>query len=195
MVMRGFKAAHSSLMEGFSKDNMMDAGTCSLLGGIVLDCFVDEDEDPFESKSITGRRPFLGETRRFTTSLHPHNTKEPVTRTVSMDEQDKQKHLKRRQQIVEEILTTETNYVNSLVLLMTHFLQPLCGEKKKLLDQPTADLIGKVTADLNSIISCHQMLLQDLKPIVEKWNDQSGIGSVFEKMVWGNDLFIFKKYL
>lgn len=163
------------------------------MGGILLDTITDPEEEIF-SRTSNVVDSLNQKDKKQTFPIHRRNTKESapnltpgaLTSTGSFSEEEREKKNKRRKQIIDEILSTELSYFNSLENLYTIFLQPLTTPdlKSKLVsDTSTADLISKVAADVFTIKSCHQMLLDGLKPTVQTWDDKSLIGSLFEKMV------------
>ena len=67
-----------------------------------------------------------------------------------------------RQRVQGELLSTEESYHNDLTLLIKIFMEPL--QERKLLQPPQ---VNAIFANISSIMSLHEYLLQQLRPLYE----------------------------
>eukprot|EP01119_Soliformovum_irregulare_P017268 TRINITY_DN5104_c0_g1_i5.p1 TRINITY_DN5104_c0_g1~~TRINITY_DN5104_c0_g1_i5.p1 ORF type:complete len:1305 (+),score=612.96 TRINITY_DN5104_c0_g1_i5:333-3917(+) len=79
-----------------------------------------------------------------------------------------------RSKIVNEILTTETNYANNMVMIKTEILDKMAGNVEK----KDADAIF---ANLAEIAEFHRNFVKDLQERISQWDDESTLADVFQK--------------
>lgn len=107
-----------------------------------------------------------------------------------------------RENVAREILQTEKDYVNNLMLLMSVFINPI---KESLTDNvwkpKNGSKLGEVTLkevkslynDLQVIVNYNGKLLRDLTPRVEKWTPHQKLGDIFLQL--GLFLKVYTQYV
>ncbi|KAH3742617.1 Guanine exchange factor for Rac 30 [Pelomyxa schiedti] len=83
--------------------------------------------------------------------------------------------LKRRHQIANEMLLTETSYLKSLVGIVESFVVPMKTDLKGLVKEDVFHLF----ANTEVIKNCHVKLHQAISDCLSNWQDSSVLGSVF----------------
>ncbi|KAH3742988.1 rho guanine nucleotide exchange factor [Pelomyxa schiedti] len=85
------------------------------------------------------------------------------------------KLLKRRKQIANEMLSTETIYLSSLTAMTENFINPLKSDLRGLAKEDIFNLF----ANAEVIRTCHVSLNQSISACVSNWQDSSVLGNVF----------------
>ena len=85
--------------------------------------------------------------------------------------------MRKRFNVVKEILTTERTYVSQLNLMVTMFVDnPNCGL--------TPSQILQVFANVKVIATCHQSFLEPLEQRVRQWTESSIVSDLFLEARW-----------
>ncbi|RDD43577.1 Epithelial cell-transforming sequence 2 oncogene-like [Trichoplax sp. H2] len=97
-----------------------------------------------------------------------------------IEEEDK-KSEERRTLIVHELFSTELNYMRTLEIIETAFVNPLraaMGSNKPIISSSNIQLIF---GDILAILNISRGLLEDLTPRVRSWTSEQVIGDIFRK--------------
>ena len=108
----------------------------------------------------------------------PPSSSSSASTPSSSDDGDKQSRM--RVKIVNEILSSETKYVESLSTLLGCFIQPLsisCRED----DRPivSEEQLSTLSSNIHAIAQLNAKFLSDIQERVEQWTDDSCMGPLF----------------
>ncbi|KAJ6243868.1 faciogenital dysplasia protein [Anaeramoeba flamelloides] len=92
---------------------------------------------------------------------------------------------KKRKLIAEEVLDTEKNYLDFLILIVEHFMNPL--KEKKLI---TKFEIRILFNGIENILAFNEILKQNLQKVIEKWNAGSCLGKIFTEIIKFSKVYI-----
>ena len=86
-----------------------------------------------------------------------------------------------RAKIANEILTSETNYVESLSTLLGCFLQPLQASFTSADTKPivTEEQLSTLSSNINQIAQLNARFLSDIQERIESWTDETCLGPLF----------------
>ena len=84
--------------------------------------------------------------------------------------------------ITQELFETEQNYVTILENIMKIFHAPLSSHQQPD-DFPNEIELKTIFGYLKPIISVHQKVIYELRPVVQNWKADNEVGSIFEKHV------------
>lgn len=94
-------------------------------------------------------------------------TKNETNVELEVKEQTPDKFVEKRNNILEEILSTETTYVENLKMLVERFLIPL--KEKKIL---TKSSLESIFSNIEMVLNINSLFLQNLKETLELKNDR-----------------------
>ncbi|KII73934.1 Protein ECT2 [Thelohanellus kitauei] len=118
-----------------------------------------------------------------TSTMHTFMNNKRRSREKSSIEEDKQN---RRYCTFQELLETESNYIEMLNVMIQVFKEEIVKENKSQLDPIMSNEEIKDTFSyIEPIINIHENIFVELKDIFEKWNSKSSLGRVYDKEVPG----------
>jgi len=88
--------------------------------------------------------------------------------------------LVKRKKVADEILSTEVTYVQMLNVVIEKFLDPLKHERRGC----TQEEIFKMFSNIQVIRDCHVRLRDSIDKALTTWNDNSGLGHIFQATAW-----------
>jgi len=110
--------------------------------------------------------------------IHEEKKEEPVD-----VEDEKQKKLKKRLKVVQEMIDTEQTYIIALRIMIEDYYTALIeAAETENLPGITKEDIRFIFSNVSHLLPIHQTLLESLQQRVAAWNDQQMVGDILLKM-------------